>query len=437
MADAVVMTVLGPVAPADLSRDGSSFLLCREWLLNDQSALVDGQPDATDSLQTGDRISLATVGAARRWPLCSLHNLSISYDDALLELNALPQGSVVVDSTPRAFWSPASTGQRAALLWSLAQSTGIRLIMGTAPDVQRGLTSFDAGVIEAATKQLVRDLSEGYELQSLPGQDIRLPQGAPQRVLPGVIGELALSSHEESEAFELCVLRIAVEAQRLTGAPVLLSGPISAKAMAILDGTSSERGPCLWDKCVFFDVPSDSAISQTDLMERGSFVGYCSPPAGSDIAWQSFPHRRPCRTEDAFLTAVTSTLSQSNRVLVGSGLRFRTDLQAFGGCGLAHTIELLRGAVQRKSFPLDAAGVQQASLDLDNAGLQFFQYAWQPPAQPEAARAPPGPDTIVCQWCGTIRSDGKHFSKMGFDYCSPKCIREHKQVDFAPDKRGV
>merc|ERR1712232_964061 len=106
------------------------------------------------------------------------------------------------------------------------------------------------------------------------------------------------------------------------------------------------------------------------------------------------------------MSAVNENPAQ--QVLLGSGLRFRTDLHAFGGSGLNQVSEVLHSRLSRAD-----AGTSFAEV-----GLGFLAYAWQPPAAAQPKKAPPPAGSVTCRWCSTVRSDGKHFNKMGFDYCT-------------------
>merc|ERR1719277_1396301 len=66
------------------------------------------------------------------------------------------------------------------------------------------------------------------------------------------------------------------------------------------------------------------------------------PPAAPDISWQPRAAQRPWKTEEAFLQALAA--APPGKALVSSGLRFRTDLAAFGGPGLGLCADLLSAA---------------------------------------------------------------------------------------------
>lgn len=206
----------------------------------------------------------------------------------------------------------------------------------------------------------------------------------------------------------------------------MLSGPVSHEALAILEGATAfpgSGGPCIWKSCVFFDIPPQSPVTVEQLAARGAFIGFTPPPAAADIAWQDYMGRTPLRTEHEFLEAVRSLASSS--VLVSSGLRFRTDLAAYGGPGLAHASELLLTARQAGDESLPQEGV------LFSTALSFLQYPWKPPPPPEKVE-----HFIECHWCGAQKKQGDHFSKLGFDYCTTKCLAQHRKADFAPTVSG-
>ena len=176
-----IMTVRGPLAPEEVS--GS--VLCREWLLNDQSELHMAEPI--------ERIELANLAKIRRYPLSCLQNLHLNYQDALRELSALPRGSLVLVTTPPQFRHGHET------LKALACEAGPHLVAGTVPPNM---------VAEVAVASVLSDLAiEGG---------------------PGFIGELQGTDVES--------LKVAVEAQRRCQAPILIVGNVSQRGL----GSSEE-----------------------------------------------------------------------------------------------------------------------------------------------------------------------------------------------------
>lgn len=437
----VLMTVAGPLSPADvLAEDGPA--LGREWLLNDQSALlkrpVVGVQTAGSGLETdvpdgqprpSDRVELGTLMSMRRWPLASLHNLHLSYADALGELSGPLKrrhrgAALVVACTPRVHCAPAAAWERAVALRTLSQEAGAHIIVGTAP--APGCPASDADFATEVAR-LVSDLAVGFEMPPKASASGLEPEGVAERVRPGFLGELVLWDHTSGPplAADILALRACVEAQRRTEAALFMSGPVSTEVLAILDGSAGPpgpSGPCLWGRCVFFDVPLDSPVQPAQLVARGAFLGFCPPPAACDIAWQSYPSRRPWRTEEQFLAALAA--APPDRVLISSGIRFRTDLVAFGGQGLAHAHDLIVSAG-------GTLGKVGGTAAFRAAAVSVLQYPWRPPPPPEKVV-----HMIECHWCGVKKVEGEHFSKQGFDYCTPKCIAKHRQVDFALDKSG-
>ena len=213
-----------------------------------------------------------------------------------------------------------------------------------------------AGVYRSQASQevakLVSNLSVGFASTA-----------AAERVLPGIIGEVHLSCGAAS----LFELRVCVEAQRRTGAPLLLSGPVSEEAFEILGGASAS-GPCLWCKCAIFDVPADSPVKAQRLWATGMRVGLCPPTGGADVSRGPYFAQRPWRTEGAFLEELASI--PRDQCLVSSGLRFRTDLTAAGGPGLSHLPDLLHGRASRE--------------ELRRVAVEFLRYPWKPPPQKQS-----------------------------------------------------
>eukprot|EP00445_Apocalathium_hangoei_P022605 CAMPEP_0203902332 /NCGR_PEP_ID=MMETSP0359-20131031/44405_1 /ASSEMBLY_ACC=CAM_ASM_000338 /TAXON_ID=268821 /ORGANISM="Scrippsiella Hangoei, Strain SHTV-5" /LENGTH=465 /DNA_ID=CAMNT_0050826161 /DNA_START=26 /DNA_END=1421 /DNA_ORIENTATION=+ len=375
VAEPVIMTVLGPVPPADVSAV-SGPALCREWLVNDQKDLLQ-QATATSGAKQEDGtvglVELASVMRSRRWPLASLHNLHLSHEDVLAELagplkrRALGARScLVVASTPRAFWNPVSSSDYSSRLRALAREVGdtLVLVVGTAP--APGQLAGEEG-LAAEVSRLVSDLRVGFEGSA--------DTEGGEKVRPGFIGELQLWDPLTGPPapHERLALLACAEAQHASGAALVLSGAVSEDVMAVL----SEGGADL-TRCAFFDVPPTSPVSAARLVDAGAFLGFCPPGGSADVAWQDYPGRRPWRTEEAFVDALSS--GPSGRTLLGSGLRFRTDLSAFGGPGICYAPDLL--AAVSAGVGLGPA-IPPCSHDLRQAAVNFLQYAWKPPPPPE------------------------------------------------------
>eukprot|EP00971_Amphidinium_carterae_P264966 5256079-Amphidinium_carterae.1 len=161
----VVMTVAGPMDPGDLA--SVCLVSAREWLLNDQAALLDTE---------GAQLTLGTLFACRRSPLGCLDNLSLGRDDTQQELcgpfkragacasnPALSKimkhtsshvrikcevgyaaeclvsesrgAGLLVVCTPRSYWLGGgdSAHVRAQHMRTLAEDSGTSVILGTTP----------------------------------------------------------------------------------------------------------------------------------------------------------------------------------------------------------------------------------------------------------------------------------------------------------------
>lgn len=433
------MTVTGPIIPTDVLPVGPG--LCREWLLNDQSSLLQRllPPDADGEIlhnhshpSPGDRVEFNNLMSMRRWPLAALNNLHLSRDDAIQELCGAVKlhhnGGFVVICTPRAFWtSPTAPSDRAVVLQGLSRESGLPIVSGTAPAPGQPTSETE---FETEVARLESDLLIGYEaVPAQGGKSSTSSMDGANRVRPGLLGELPLwdPTHEPPTLAQVLSLRVCVEVQRRTNAPLLLSGPVCHEAFAILDGAAGPpgTGPCIWERCAFFDVPPESPISAAQLSARGSFLGFCPPPAAADISWQPYLGRRPWKTEEAFLKSLAN--APVGRTLVSSGMRFRTDLVAYGGGGLAHAPDLLFSARWHTAASCNMQPLPDETA-LRAAAIAFLQYPWRPTPPPEKIVL-----TISCHWCGAQKNEGEHFSKLGFTYCSPQCIAKHRKFDFDPD----
>ncbi|CAJ1401139.1 unnamed protein product [Effrenium voratum] len=317
-------------------------------------------------------VELGCLAKVRRWPLSSLQNLHLNKEDAAREVAHLGRNALVAVTTPSNFRRPGAL----AALQQVAAEAKIHIVVGTLPPVEVDF--------ETQISAVLSDLACGFP--SAASTDAK-------NLWPGFVGEVS--------GLDLAQLAVAFEAQRRQGVPVLVAGAVSRGILNF---------PVVWRHCAFFDVPTDSPMALKELQEFGAFVGFS---AGTDVAWQDYPGRRPLRTEPDFVEAVKAC---GVNALISSGLRFRTDLTAFGGPGLAHALDLLKHA-----------GVSTENVWAN--ALSFLSFPWVAPAKPEKVTR-----QIECHWCGTRKMEGEHFSKMGFDYCSPSCIAKHRRAEFDPTK---
>ncbi|CAK9031449.1 unnamed protein product [Durusdinium trenchii] len=231
----VIMSLAGPLAACDVSGP----VLCREWLLNDQSQLFARSKEKNAM----EQVELSCLARLRRLPLSSLANLYLNEQDALREAtnlrNAFGEALVVVSTPPR-----FASKEGVALLASVASEAKIHVVVGTTPPEDKEF--------EVQVASVVTDLAAGI------GQ-----------FWPGFIGEI--------EGTDLGALAVAVEAQRRSQAPILITGEVSDDAFRILDDA-------IWRRCAFFDVPSEPAL--IEIQARGALIGFSAPPGAADVSWQ-------------------------------------------------------------------------------------------------------------------------------------------------------
>ena len=216
------VTVLGALDRASLG-----VVMPREMLLFDNSSL---------------QVAPSTLGLAKlRDAELSLHDLADLRANQLavsanLRSPALPVleaelARLVAASTPCTVVSIAMDGRNPAGLVALARSTGVHIVMGVGLDHKAAAVAI-AAAASATAAAAATAASEHEELPSaaelLANQmllELTTGVAVPGEggVCAGVIGELAASHAERSEA-HAALLRAAAIAQMRTGAPIWCAG---------------------------------------------------------------------------------------------------------------------------------------------------------------------------------------------------------------------
>ena len=217
------VTVLGALDRASLG-----VVMPREMLLFDNSSL---------------QVAPSTLGLAKlRDAELSLHDLADLRANQLavsanLRSPALPVleaelARLVAASTPCTVVSIAMDGRNPAGLVALARSTGVHIVMGVGLDHKAAAVAIAAAASATAAAAAATAAGEHEELPSaaelLASQmllELTTGVAVPGEggVCAGVIGELAASHAERSEA-HAALLRAAAIAQMRTGAPIWCAG---------------------------------------------------------------------------------------------------------------------------------------------------------------------------------------------------------------------
>ena len=188
--EAVAMTVLGPVASADLG-----IVLAHEHLVIDLPHMVESE-DATSRTRQEARLTLENLGWVRQYWTWSFDNLVL--DDTALAAAELGRfaaagGGAIVDVTL------PGIGRDPQALVEISQVTGVHVIMGTG--------AYVAGTHpDWVGSSSTEELADRFVAEAIDGV---------AGVRAGIIGEIGCSWPLEDD--EARVLAAAAQAQRRTG----------------------------------------------------------------------------------------------------------------------------------------------------------------------------------------------------------------------------
>ena len=325
-----VMTVLGPIDPADLG-----VTLAHEHLLIDLRFLADPpvedwQRDLVDAVP-----SLENRGRLAVDPYVSRPNLVL--DDLELAANELAVfaklgGGSLIDLTVEGL------GQQPLALAELSRRTGVHIVAGCGFYTKRAHPPM---VAEASEQQLAERLLETV-VSGFPDTEIK----------PGILGELGTSApvHPDEEK----VLRAAADVQQATGLAINVHLAIFGReGLHVLDvleraGTNPSR-VVLSHLDEMLDLDYHRAI-----LRRGAYVEFDT--FGSEYYFDQHDEREPSDRErvDALLRLLSDGWAQ--RLLLSQDVCIKSQLVRYGGAGYGH---LLRTIVPR----LRKRGVDDATLE--------------------------------------------------------------------------
>lgn len=330
MAD--VMTVLGPVAPAELS-----VTLPHEHLLLDLSCLWHPPRDDARAALVEAPLTPETRGPLLCDPYHSRANMTL--DDLELAVHeaayfAALGGGTIVDLSTQAI------GPYPEQLATIARRTGLHIVAGTGFYVQIAHPAWVASAsLEDLAAYMIRDLTEGFA-----GSGVRA----------GIIGEIGTRSpiHPDEEK----VVRAAARAHHATGAAINVHLAIFAReGHRVLDILLGEEGV----------DPSRIALSHLDesrdityqrgLAARGVYVEFdCF---GSECYFDEDGLREPSDAERIEALLALLEAGYARQLLLSHDVCTKVQLRHYGGTGYDH---LVRAIVPR----LRRHGVDEATLRL-------------------------------------------------------------------------
>jgi phosphotriesterase-related protein len=315
----MVHTVLGPIAPAAMGQT-----MMHEHLLLDISP-----PEARSN--PGEPITLANCGHARRYTHVNPFNLRLTNEaEAIDEMRDFKAagGGTIVEATSIGLCRDAEGLRR------IAQASGINIVMGASYYVHNYHPSDVASMTESQIAEvIVRDVTTGVD-----GTGIRA----------GLIGEVGL--YWPMHADEIKVLRASAQAQRQTGAPLMIHpgrdprAPLEAMRLVQEAGGDPQRTIMAHIDRTLFTLADMRALAQTGCTLEFDLFGKESsyyPLAPIDMP------------NDAMrINALMELIAVGHRdqLVIAHDICYKTCLKKYGGDGYDHILRNVVPVMQRKGM---------------------------------------------------------------------------------------
>jgi len=338
-----VMTVLGPIAAADLGPT-----LMHEHLLNDCRCWWHRPAAPERAYLAHGEVHAAILGELRMDPFVNLDNCAL--DDEAVAIEELKPAAALgartlVDPTCRGI------GRNPAALVRIAAATRLNIVMGAGYYLESSHPPGVAGMsANEIADEIVREAIDGVE-------------GGGTKI--GLIGEIGVSSDFTSN--EEKSLRGAVRAQRRTRLPLMVHLPGWFRlAHRVLDIVEEEGGDVAHTVLCHMNPSGADQKYQTSLAERGAFLEY--DMIGMDFWYADQQVQSPADEENAAAIKRLIGAGFLDRILLSQDVFLKMMLTRYGGFGYAY--------VQRHFLPrLRRHGVtaaQCAALVTDNPRAVFF-----------------------------------------------------------------
>ncbi|MEV5753878.1 phosphotriesterase-related protein [Actinoallomurus sp. NPDC052308] len=311
MTGTTVTTVTGPVPSAELG-----LTLTHEHLRNDVRKAVTEPDDPRLGFLRDARTAPDLAWLLREQPYACLDHCVLDDLDAMLaDLRAFASagGGTIVDVTP------GGLGRDPLALRSLAERSGLRIVMGSGWYLQ---AHHPAHLSSAGERRLARELVAEFT----GGAD-------GTGILPGVIGEIGVSPDFTED--EHTALRAAARAQRETGVPLYVHLPgWQRRAHEVLDIVLGDYGvpPGAVVLC-HMDPSHDDPDYQYAVADRGVWLEF-------DMIGMPFRYpgegQSPAPHETARAIARLIGRGHGERLLLSHDVFLKSMLTAYGGNGFRY-----------------------------------------------------------------------------------------------------
>lgn len=325
-----VMTVLGPIASADLGHT-----LMHEHILNDCRCWWNAPTEPERQYLADSPVSIGILGELRQDPFVNRHNIALDDEPlAIEELAAFAAvgGRTVVDPTCRGIGRDPEAHVR------ISRATGLNIVMGAGYYLQ---SSHPPEVARLSAD----DIAEGIVAEAVTGV-------GDTGVRIGLIGEIGVSS--EFTPDERKSLAGAARAQALTGLPLMVHLPGWFRlGHEVLDIVEAEGGELAHTVLCHINPAHADFDYQATLARRGAFLEF--DMIGMDFFYAD--QQVQCPSDDEVARAIVRLVEAdlTGKVLLSHDVFLKMMLSRYGGNGYAYVTRHFLPRLRRHG--LDAATI--------------------------------------------------------------------------------
>jgi phosphotriesterase-related protein len=333
-----VQTVLGAIAPEQMG-----VTLPHEHLLIDFKVMFAEPAAASDKGRASEPVSLANLGWVRQNFNANLDNLRltderVAQDEILLFKNA--GGSTVVDPTPR------TLARDPLALARIARATGLNVVMGSGYYVAASHPpDMDRRTVDDLAREMIADITTGVGDSGI---------GA------GLIGEIGTTWPWTEN--EQKVVRAAVEAQRQTGAPLMIHpGRDQTAPMQIVELIGKQGGDLRRTIMCHIDRTISDDRHLFDLAATGVWLEY--DLFGLENSYYPYNPDFDMPNDGGRMAQILALIARGHQdqILMSHDIAYKSSLTKYGGYGYHHLLVNVVPRLRRKG--VDDAGLRRLLVD--------------------------------------------------------------------------
>ena len=333
-----VQTVLGAIAP-----EAIGITLPHEHLLIDFRVMFVEPAAASDKGRAWEPVSLDNLGWVRQNFNANLDNLRLLDERTAEDEIRLFQragGRTVVDPTPK------TLARDPLALARIARATGLNVVMGSGYYVAASHPpDMDRRSVDDLTREIIADVTTGV---------------GDTGVRAGLIGEIGTTAPWTDN--EKKVLRAAIAAQRVTGAPLMIHpGRHPAMPMELAEFVEKEGGDLRRTIMCHLCRTIADVRAVIDLAETGIWLEY--DLFGLENSYYPYQPSFDMPNDGGRMAHVLALIEAGHRdrILMSHDIAYKTSLVKYGGYGYHH---LLVNVVPRlRAKGVDAAGLRRLLVE--------------------------------------------------------------------------